>query len=252
MAEAGRVYALIGARAGSKGVPGKNIKPLGGHPLIAYSITAAAESGSVDRIVVSTDSEEIAEIARAYGAETPFLRPAELARDDSPDMGFFLHALDHFKGEEGGEPELLVQLRPTTPLRDPAAIALAVTELKNCPEATSLRSAHRSHQPVQKMFGLEGEFWKGLSPEDPRPEYFNLPRQAFPPAFNPNGYVDVLRPEVIRQGKGLTGGRIRAFITDPPGEIDGPEDFEFVEFLLSRRGYPLQSMLERRRPVGGR
>ena len=114
------VVALIPARGGSKGVPKKNIAPLGGHPLIAYSIAAAARCPDIARVIVSTDAPDIAECARAYGAETPFLRPAPLAQDGSTDLDVVVHALEWLAAHEGLRPELLVLLRPTTPLRDPA------------------------------------------------------------------------------------------------------------------------------------
>ncbi|PYR99017.1 MAG: cytidylyltransferase, partial [Acidobacteria bacterium] len=137
-----KVFALIPARGGSKGVPKKNIKLLGGYPLIAYSIAAAKLCPLVDRIVVSTDSEDIANISKKYGADVPFLRPAELATDSSPDRDFILHALAYFERQERNTPEYIVHLRPTTPLRDPALMAEAIECIRNNSEATSLRSAH--------------------------------------------------------------------------------------------------------------
>ena len=107
-----KIYAIIPARGGSKGVPRKNIRLVGGHPLIAYSIVAARQCRRIDRVIVSTDSPEIADIARAYGAEAPFLRPPELAQDASGDIDFIRHALDWFQQHDHAEPEMLVHLRP--------------------------------------------------------------------------------------------------------------------------------------------
>jgi CMP-N,N'-diacetyllegionaminic acid synthase len=239
----GGVLAIIPARAGSKGVPGKNTRALGAYPLIAYSVVAARLCPEIDRVVVSTDSAAIADLAAAYGAEQPFLRPAEYSGDASPDVEFVVHALDWFRRHEGSEPELIVHLRPTTPLRDPARISEAISVLRASPEATSLRSAHQSHHPVQKMFALQDEYFVGLFPDDRRPDYFNLPRQSFPPSFEPNGYVDIYRTRVVRQGCGLHGDRMRAFVTEFCGEVDSFEDLDILEFVLSRRGHGLHDYL---------
>ena len=104
------VLAIIPARGGSKGIPRKNIRPFAGYPLIAYSIEAGLRAETVTRVIVSTDDEEIASVAREYGAEAPFLRPAEFARDDSTDLPVFTQALDWLKIHEGYEPEIMVQL----------------------------------------------------------------------------------------------------------------------------------------------
>lgn len=237
------VVALIPARGGSKGVPKKNVRLLGGYPLIAFSVAAARRCHAIDRVIVSTDSSEIAEVAAAWGAEVPFLRPAELALDISPDSEFVLHALDWFRREEGNEPELLVHLRPTTPLRDPALVAEAVHAIVRRPDATSVRSAHELAESPHKVFEIRDGLFTGLFPDDPRPEYYNLPRQTFPPAYQPNGYVDVLRTSFVRQGRGLHGARMLAFVTPVAVEVDRPEDFEYLEFLIERKGHPLYDQL---------
>ena len=146
------IIAAIPARGGSKGVPKKNIKLLKDYPLIAYSIIAAKQSKKIDRVIVSTDSEEIAGIAKKYGAEVPFLRPAGFAGDKSPDMEWVLHLLKWLKENEGVEPELIVHLRPTTPLRDPDLIDRAIDKIKNNKEATSLRSGQEMDECPYKSF----------------------------------------------------------------------------------------------------
>ncbi|MHC4921877.1 MAG: cytidylyltransferase domain-containing protein, partial [Planctomycetota bacterium] len=215
-----QTVAIIPARAGSKGIANKNIKPLGGYPLLAYTVVAASLCDEIDRVVVSTDSEEYAEIARRFGAEVPFLRPAALAGDASRDIDFVRHALDWFDQHEGQLPELLVHLRPTTPLRDPAQIGAAIRTLRAEGHATSLRSAHTLQEPVQKMLMLEDGFLVELFPDDPRPGASNLPRQSFPPSYHPNGYVDVLRTSFVRGGRDLHGPRILAFTTPDTREVD--------------------------------
>ena len=145
------VIAIIPARSGSVGVKGKNIVPLGGHPLIAYSI-AVAKLMHVKRILVSTDSEEYATIARRYGAETPFLRPTDISQESSTDFEFMRHAMEWLKQYEGSVPEYWLHLRPTTPLRIPEVLEDALSMIQRYPEATSLRSGHEAPESPFKWF----------------------------------------------------------------------------------------------------
>lgn len=232
-----KIFSLIPARSGSRGISKKNIKLLGAHPLIAYSIAASLLSKKINRTVVSTDSEEIAVIAKKYGAEVPFLRPAEFAQDSSTDLDVFAHAISWLEKNEGELPDLFVYLRPTTPFRDPTVIDNALERILANPEATSLRSAHQISQPPQKMFqiGTAG-FWSGFFPDNPRSEYYNLPRQAFPNAYCPNGYVDILKSDFIKNNPGkLFGPKMLSFTTDFVSDIDHLEDFEYVEHVLIKR-----------------
>jgi CMP-N-acetylneuraminic acid synthetase len=239
------VYAIIPARGGSKGIPGKNVKPLDGHPVIAYSVVAAKACPAIARVLVSTDSREIADLAAAYGAEVPFLRPAALAGDRSPDRDFIIHALDWLRNNEGREPDFFMHLRPTTPLRDPALLGRSVVALAGDGDATALRSAHELPEPPQKMFGISAAgYFEGLFPHDPRPEYYNLPRQTFPPAYHPNGYVDILRTAFVRGHDVLHGPRIKAFVTPTAVELDAPDDFALLEFQIARAGNPLRAALD--------
>lgn len=238
-----QTIALVPARGGSKGVPGKNIKLLGGFPMLAYAIEAGLTAERIDRVVVTTDSPEIAELARQYGAETPFLRPAAISGDRATDLEFVMHALDWLRDNEGEEPDLLVQLRPTTPLRDPALLDGAVAAFRARPEATALRSAHPLAEPPQKMMGIADGWFTGLFPHDPRPEYYNLPRQAFPTAYLPNGYVDLLRTAHLRSQGTLHGPRVMPFETPFAPEVDTVDDFELLEFRLDRNGHKLHDRL---------
>ena len=239
-----RVLAVIPARGGSKGVPGKNLKAVRGYPLIAYSIAAAELCPGIDRAIVSTDSPQIAGIARGFGAEVPFLRPEEYAKDKSPDIDFVLHLIRWLREQEGIVPDYLVNLRPTTPLRDPALINAAIGSIRSGKDATSLRSVHPLAEPPQKMMGITDGFLTGLFPDDPRPEYFNLPRQAFPPAYHPNGYVDLYLPSLVMETRALYGPRILGFVTPATVEIDTPEDIGYLEYLLERSGHPLLEYLQ--------
>ena len=140
------VLALIPARGGSKGIPRKNIRDYGGAPLIAWSIAAALRAETVTRVIVSTDDEEIAAVAREWGAETPFLRPAELAQDDTTDYPVFRHALDWLAAHENYRPEVVVQLRPTSPVRPIHLVDDAVQLLFEHPFADCVRGVVPSGQ----------------------------------------------------------------------------------------------------------
>jgi CMP-N-acetylneuraminic acid synthetase len=236
------VVALIGARSGSKGIPGKNVRAFEGHPLLAWSVAAGLLCPAIDRVVVSTDSPELAAVAERYGAEAPFLRPAELSRDDSVDLEYVRHAIERLGV---GPDDLVVLLRPTTPVRDPALLADAVADLRADPAATGLLSAHELPEPPQKMLRLEGGSLVGCFPDDPRPESFNLPRQAFPAAYHHNGYVDVLRVSTVLETGTLFGPRIRAFVTDFVLELDRPEDFEYNAQRARREAGVLREWLDR-------
>jgi CMP-N,N'-diacetyllegionaminic acid synthase len=242
------VIAIIPARGGSKGVVGKNIRPLGGYPLIAWAIAAARLTPEIGRVVVSTDAEHIAELARTYGAEVPFMRPAELAADRSPDRDFVIHALDWFRDNEGAEPEFLVHLRPTTPLRDAKSVGEAVRRIQADPSATALRSGHALAESPHKMLQVVDGFFTGFFPDDPRPEYYNMPRQLFPTAYQPDGYVDVLRTQFVRSGESLHGTRMLAYATPFTVEVDRPEDFEHLEYRLSREANAVYEYLRTHYP----
>jgi CMP-N-acetylneuraminic acid synthetase len=237
------IYAIIPARGGSKGVPKKNIKLLKGYPLLAYSIIAAKLSKKIDRVIVSTESPEISDTALKYGADVPFMRPHEYAQDKSPDIDFIKHAIDWFEHQEKNKPDLLVHLRPTTPLRDPELIDEAIESLLKRNEATSLRSVHELAEPPQKMFGIDNGYLIGLFPHETRPEYYNLPRQAFPKAYHPNGYVDILKTEFIKQHNTLHGPRILGFVTPFSIEIDNPNDFDYLEYSIDKQPHPLYEYL---------
>lgn len=238
------VYGIIPARGGSKGIPCKNMKPLGGYPLIAYTIAAAKMSKEISRAIVSTDSAEILAIANKYGAETPFMRPEELAGDKSPDIDFVLHAINWLEQNENTIPDYLVHLRPTTPLRDPAIIDKAIQELKGQLKATSLRSGHPSAESPFKWFlrDKEGYFTSILS--EYSNDLINMPRQSFPTVYIPDGYVDVLRTAFIIGSRNLHGDKVIGFISPPCVEVDRLEDFEFLEFELKKGSNPVFEYLK--------
>ena len=234
------MIAIIPARSGSKGVPGKNIKDLGGIPLFAFSIIAAKMMSSVSRVIVSTDSSEYAEIAKKFGAEVPFLRPIDISGDKSTDYDLFLHALNWFEKNENKIPEFLLHLRPTTPLREPRIMEAAVKLfLENKEKATSLRSGHTAPESPYKWFLKdENNYFRGLR-DDLTPEKVNLPRQSFPSVYIPDGYIDVLKSSVILNTGTLHGDKMLVFESPFCVEVDTKEDFEYLEFQIKKEGSPI-------------
>ena len=236
-------YAIIPARGGSKGVPRKNISLLGGYPLVAYAIAAAKLTPSIERIIVSTDDDEVAAIARKFGAEVPFLRPAELAQDGSRDIGFMLHAIQWLREHEGSVPDYFVELRPTTPLRHPEDIEKAIGLIQKHPEATSLISSHEIRESPHKLFRKKDDYFEGLFPHDPRPEYWSLPRQEFPPIYQPDGYVDILKTAYMEGHNRLQGDMMLAFESPDTGEVDKAEDLKFIQFKLETEQWEVYEWL---------
>jgi N-acylneuraminate cytidylyltransferase len=217
-----KVLALVPARGGSKGLPNKNILALLGHPLIAYSIRAGLQCPLIHRTIVSTDSPTIAAVAREYGAEVPFLRPAELAQDLSRDLEVFQHALHWLAEHEGYQPDLIVQLRPTSPVRFAADLEEGIRRLAGHPAATSLRAVTPSPITPFKMWWVD-------APEQPmRPllhlpdvkEPFNEPRQHLPQTYWQTGTLDIIRRETLLASGSMTGGQILPFVIDNRYAVD--------------------------------
>lgn len=243
------IYAIIPARGGSKGVPGKNLRPLAGYPLIAYSIAAAKLSERISRAIVSTDSAEISEAARRFGAEIPFLRPAALAGDLSGDSEFMRHALDWFKKNEAVVPQYLAHLRPTTPLRDPRLVDAAIDLIISRPEATSLRSAHPAPEAPFKWFIRSADgFFSGIAPQYSNDD-LNKPRQSFPEVYIPDGYIDMINAETFLSTGLLHGSSMLAFVSPLCHEVDISKDFDYIEFEIKRHGSILLDYLKARFPL---
>ena len=222
------VLAVIPARAGSKSVPHKNIRKIGGKPMIAYSIEHALQSDWITRVIVSTDSEEYACIAREYGAEVPFLRPAEYATDTALDYDVFYHALTWLKEKENYVPEVVVQLRPTYPIRRISDIDGMIQMLLENPQADSVRSITKATEIPYKMW-LQGDL-----ADDGRivplikeiPECYNMPRQQLPEVYYQNACIDVFRPEVVLEKHSMSGEYILGYEMTENYDIDTEEDFE--------------------------
>ncbi len=240
-----KVIAFIPARGGSKGVPRKNIISLGGFPLLAYSIAAARMSRHIERVIVSSESPEIMSIARDYGAETPFVRPMAAASDTATDRDVILHAMHWMAANENHVPEYWVYLRPTTPFRDPQVIDTAVEDLFAQPNATSLRSGHPAPESPFKWFKKDEQgYFVGINPNDPRPEYYNLPRQAFEPVYIPNGYVDIVKASYALDSEKLQGDKMIGFASPVVEEVDTMDQFSYLEYQLAQHGGPVLDYLK--------
>lgn len=240
-----QVYAIIPARSGSKGVKNKNIRCLEGYPMLAYSIVACKLCGGIDRIIVSTDSEEYAEIARYYGAETPFLRPAEISGDKSTDIEFMQHAINWLYDNEGSLPEYFMHIRPTYPLRDPKVMRDALERMKADKTATSLRSAYLASNTPYKWFNLrEDGYYKPIR-DDMTLDQANNPRQAFPDVFIPDGYVDMLSTAFIVNNDLMHGDRMIGFVVPDGIDVDALKDMEYLEFIIKDSGSPVFEELKK-------
>ena len=235
------IVAIIPARSGSKGVPDKNIKLIQGVPLIAYSIRAALKSKLIDRVIVSTDSDQYAEIAQNYGAEVPFRRPEQISRDDSTDIEFFNHIIDWMGENEGGIPRYFVHLRPTTPLRDPEVIDEAIEVFMDS-DCSSLRSVHKMSESAYKAFEINNNALVRMCGLGTNLDASNLGRQAYPVTYDANGYVDVIRTSLIVEQEILHGNNVYGFITERAYEIDEFSDIPFVEYFL-RKDMPIVDKL---------
>jgi N-acylneuraminate cytidylyltransferase len=235
------VLAIIPARGGSKSIPRKNIRHLAGYPLVAYSIASGLAARSISRLIVSTDDEEIAEICRHYGAEIPFQRPAELAEDTTPDLPVFQHALGWLEEHEQYRPQIVVQLRPPTPLRSDTLIDDAVEALLSCPEADCVRGVGAPEQTPYKMW-LQGDdgFLKPLITYG-EAESYNLPRQYFPDAYWHTGHIDVMRYETLMQKNSMSGDRILPIIIEPLYciDIDTEDEWVYTEWLITSGKVPM-------------
>jgi CMP-N,N'-diacetyllegionaminic acid synthase len=228
------ILALIPARGGSKALPRKNVLPVAGKPLIAYSIQTARASTLVSRTVVSTDDDEIASVAREYGAEVPFMRPPELAQDHSTDLEAFRHALEWLRDEEDYEPELVVHLRPTNPVRRVERVEEAIRLLLGDPRADSLRSVSWPEQSPYKMWRIEDGYLRPLVNLEEMPNAQSVPRQQLPEVWWQNGYVDVIRPRTILELGSMSGEHVLPFVIEEPFvEIDYAEAIGRAERLLS-------------------
>lgn len=233
-----KILGVIGARSGSKTIPDKNIKPLLGKPLMAWIIEAAKNSKYIDYLIVSTDSEKYAEIARQYGAETPFLRPKEIANDSTPDYTYLRHAALWFKENENWQADIILRLPPTTPLCTTEHIDACIKLLLEDLSADSSRTITPASKHPYKLWRINGDYLEPFLSEEftSLKDAHNMPRQSFPPAYS---HVDViaLRWKTLVENKSMAGKKIRYHLI-PKNEaidIDTEIDFLAAEELLKKR-----------------
>jgi len=233
-----KIYAIIPARGGSKGVPGKNIRPLAGKPLIAWTIEAAKKVPEISKVIVNTDDPEIARVSAEFGAEI-FLRPKELAEDLTRDLPVFIHHLEELK-RNNDLPDMVVDLRATAPLRRAERIREGVELLLKTgkEKADSVRAVSKAAKHPYKMWKIEDQFlvpfldsqFTGMS------EPFNAPRQELPDIYQNNGSMNAFWPETILEKKSMTGNKITGFMMHDweSVNIDNEIDFFTAEYLFNK------------------
>ena len=227
--------ALIPARQGSKRVPGKNVRVLGGHPVIAYTIRPALESGVFDSVIVSTDSEDIAGIARHYGADVPFLRPSQFAGDVSPDIEWLEYTLKELR-RAGREWDCFSLLRPTSPFRTAATIQRAWSRFIGQDGVDSLRAVEKCAQHPGKMWIVNGDRMTPLLPSPPgaQPSH-STPYQALPPVYVQNASLEIAWTRVVFDGRTIAGNVLMPFLTEgyEGFDINDPHDWMIAERLIA-------------------
>jgi N-acylneuraminate cytidylyltransferase len=234
-----KIFALVTARSGSKGVPDKNIKNIGGNSLLDWSIKSCLKAQSISQVYLSTDSDSYAKLGKNSGAIVPFLRPKELASDTANDF----EVIKHFLSIIDEIPDALVHIRPTTPLRDPAILDKAIEmffDKKN--ELTSLRSVHEMSESAFKSFEISDQGFLSTIGSVESGDKANFPRQTFPKTYVANGYVDVLDPNYILKENKLHGDKILAFQTPVVTEVDSIEDLEYLEWQITKQPHLIKTV----------
>lgn len=233
------ILAIIQARGGSKGIPGKNIKPLCGKPLIAWTIEAAKKAKTVTRVIISTDDKKIAEVAKKYGAEVPFLRPPEFATDGAKSIGLLEHALNFLKEKEGYIADAVVQLKPTNPLRTAETINTCVELYKASPGIDAVITVVKAPVHPLKCWKFDGEFVAPFVPESVFgiKEASKTPRQKLPEAYGNNSCVHVINPKTILEKHSSIGTKVKGVVLsrEESINIDDPLDFEIAEILMRKK-----------------
>jgi CMP-N,N'-diacetyllegionaminic acid synthase len=233
--ESPSAVALIPARSGSKRVPHKNVKPFAGHPLMAYTIRAALDSGVFSAVVVSTDSALYAEVARHYGAETPFLRASAIAGEQSPDIEWVEDALTRLAGL-GRRYDCFSILRPTSPFRRPDTIQRAFAAFVADPNADSLRAVEKCRRHPAKMWVVRGNRMLPLMPFGPpeRP-WHSSQYPSLPLVYEQNASLEIAWTRVVLEGRTIAGEAVMPFFTetDEGLDVNDPLDWRVAEQLLN-------------------
>lgn len=229
MSMTSRIVGLIPARAGSKRLPNKNVLQLQGHPLLAYTISAALDSGVFEKVIVSTDSDEYAQIAMHYGAEVPFLRPNSLAQDSSADIGWVAHALENL-ALIGYEFEVFSILRPTSPFRNASTIRRAYEEFSSRTDIDSIRAVELCSQHPGKMWRIKGDHLVPLLSVQPDGlDWFSSPTQSLPEVWVQNASLEIAFSRCVLESESISGNRIAPFKTVFPEGIDVNSEFDFAK-----------------------
>jgi len=229
-----KVVAFIPARQGSKRVPGKNVRILQDHPMLAYAITPALESGVFDSVIVSTDSEEVAAIARHYGAEVPFLRPSQFASDTSPDIEWLEHTLTELR-RRGRTWDCFSLLRPTSPFRTADTIRRAWATFSAQDGVDSLRAVEKCTQHPGKMWIVEGARMRPLLTPPPGQVWHSTPYQALPPVYVQNASLEIAWTRVVFEQHTIAGEILVPFITEgyEGFDINDEHDWMIAERLIA-------------------
>jgi N-acylneuraminate cytidylyltransferase len=229
-----RAVALVPARAGSKRVRNKNVRELAGHPLLAYTLHAARESGLFAAIVVSTESADIAAVATRYGGEVPFLRPEEMAGDVSPDIEWVDYTLRRLR-EAGRDYDCFSLLRPTSPFRRPDTIQRAWNRFRECADADSIRAVEKCRQHPMKMWVVKDDRLQPLIPGGPADvPWHSTPYQALPVVYAQNASLEIAWSRVVFEGRTIAGRVIAPFFTEGVEGFDINDRFDWIaaEHLL--------------------
>lgn len=235
-----QILCLIPARSGSKGIKDKNIKLLNDKPLIAWTIEQAIKSKYKMKIIVSTDSEEYAKVAKEWGAEVPFLRPKEISKDLSTDIEFIKHSINWLEEYENYKPDIIIQLRPTSPMRKVEDIDKTLEIfIKNYNDYDSLRTVYEIDKTPYKMYQIDDNKLKPLLPDfNNLKEPFNCCRQIFPKTYLHNGYIDILKPNLLNDDM-ISGNKIYPYQMSSCDNIDldTEKDWNNLENILKKNKY---------------
>lgn len=227
---------LVPARSGSKRVLNKNVRSLGGHPLIAYAIRSALDSGVFESVIVSTDSEEFAQIARHYGAETPFLRPDEFATDTSPDVEWIEYTLKELESQ-GRSFDCFSILRPTSPFRQPETVRRAWNSFLAEEGVDSLRAVEKCHEHPAKMWVVRGQRMFPLLPFGPKEQPWHSSQYpTLPEVYIQNASLEIAWTRVIFEERTIAGNVVMPFITEESEGLDVNTEYDWalVEMMVER------------------
>ncbi|MBI2011716.1 acylneuraminate cytidylyltransferase family protein [Candidatus Daviesbacteria bacterium] len=233
-----KVLGVVGARSGSKSIPYKNIYPLAGKPLMAWIIEAAKNAKFITRLILSTDSEEFAKIGRIYGAETPFLRPLELATDEADDISYLTHAVSYLEKNENWKPDIILRLPATSPFCSSESIDACIQILLDDPKASSARTIKKTPKHPFKQWKIEGDELKPFLPKEITglKEPSQASRHSFPPAYAHVDVIAVRYNTLMKEGL-LTGKRTRFVLLNSEAaiDIDDLNDFLLAEIIIKRK-----------------